>query len=131
MNFGKLAVIGVVAGTCCASFTARCSNRPWQTRRKWRRQRYAIAMAMAQCARRLPTSTTFAESLALIIQQRNLIAESTFAETIPSAGKHRREVTALVENAVAKILNVEVPSDKFARSGADLSARAAGFAEGH
>jgi 1-acyl-sn-glycerol-3-phosphate acyltransferase len=74
---------------------------------------------------------SFAESLALIIRQRFLIAESTFAETIPSAGKHRREVTALAENAEAKILNVEVPSDKFARSGADLSARAAGFAQGH
>ena len=60
-----------------------------------------------------------------------LIAEITFAETRLSAGEHRREATAIADNAVAKILNVSVLSKKFARIGVDRPARTAGFPDGH
>jgi len=73
---------------------------------------------------------SFAQSLGLIIRQRHLICEITFAAPIPAHGKHRREVAALAENAVAKILNVAVTSEKFALGGATLAARTAGFCEG-
>ena len=73
---------------------------------------------------------SFAESLGLIISQRHLICEITFATPIPAHGKHRREVALLAESAIAKILNVAVSTEKFALGGATLAARTAAFPDG-
>ena len=72
---------------------------------------------------------SFAESLGLVIRQPSLVCDITFAAPIPTQGMHRREVTALAENAVANILNVKVSGERFALGGADLAARTAGFSE--
>ena len=52
---------------------------------------------------------SFTESLGLIISQKSMIAELTFAPRIAAAGLTRRELALLAEEAVATILDVPRP----------------------
>lgn len=52
---------------------------------------------------------SFAESIAMIISEKSLIAEITFAPQIEAAGLSRRELALSSEAAIAKILNVPLP----------------------
>lgn len=52
---------------------------------------------------------SFAESIDLIIRQKSMIAQITFAPPIEAAGRSRRELALLAEGAVAAILNVAPP----------------------
>jgi 1-acyl-sn-glycerol-3-phosphate acyltransferase len=53
---------------------------------------------------------SFLESVALIIRQRKMIAEVTFAPPIPAAGLLRRDLAQRAESAIAAILDVPLPS---------------------
>jgi 1-acyl-sn-glycerol-3-phosphate acyltransferase len=55
---------------------------------------------------------TFMESLALIIKQRAVVARVSFAAPIDTAGRTRREVSALAEERVASLLGLERPGTK-------------------
>jgi uncharacterized protein (DUF2342 family) len=50
---------------------------------------------------------TFMESLALIIKQRAVVARVSFAAPIDTAGRTRREVSAMAEASVASLLGLE------------------------
>mgnify|MGYP001788478977 CR=1 FL=1 len=52
---------------------------------------------------------SFAESIAMIISEKSMIAEITFAPQIGAAGLSRRELALSSEEAIAKILNVPLP----------------------
>jgi 1-acyl-sn-glycerol-3-phosphate acyltransferase len=52
---------------------------------------------------------SFAESVSLIIRQKSMIAEITFAQPIEAAGLTRRDLALLAEDAVAAILGVTPP----------------------
>lgn len=52
---------------------------------------------------------SFAESLQLIVSQKSMIAEITFAPPIPAAGGSRRSLALQAEAAIAAILNVPIP----------------------
>ncbi len=52
---------------------------------------------------------SFAESLQLIIRQKSIIAELTFAPPISTLGCSRRELALKAESAIAAILNVPIP----------------------
>lgn len=53
---------------------------------------------------------SFAESVGLIIRQKSMIAEITFAPTIAASGFTRRELAQQAEGAVASILGVAPPN---------------------
>jgi 1-acyl-sn-glycerol-3-phosphate acyltransferase len=72
---------------------------------------------------------SFGESLAMIIRQRELTAEITFAAPISTAGRERREVADLAEVAVAQILDVEISRERFTLGPAGIAARPEGAAE--
>lgn len=61
---------------------------------------------------------SIAKSLGLIIRQRTLIAEITFAAPISSLGKNRRDLACLVQTEVARLLDVVVSEEKFAPASA-------------
>ena len=52
---------------------------------------------------------SFAESVAMIIGEKSMIAEIIFAPQIDAAGLTRRELALQAEAAIAKILNVPLP----------------------
>lgn len=52
---------------------------------------------------------SFAESLQLIVSQKSMIAEITFAPPIPAGSASRRELALRAEAAIAAILNVPIP----------------------
>ena len=52
---------------------------------------------------------SFAESIAMIISEKSMIAEITFAPQIEAAGLSRRELALNSEAAIARILNVPLP----------------------
>ncbi len=52
---------------------------------------------------------SFAESIAMIISEKSMIAEITFAPQIAAAGLTRRELALKAEAAIAVILNVPLP----------------------
>ena len=52
---------------------------------------------------------SFAESVGLIIRQKSMIAQITFAPPIGAAGLSRRELALQAEGAIAAILNVAPP----------------------
>ena len=52
---------------------------------------------------------SFAESVAMIISQKSMIAEITFAPQIDATGLTRRELAIKSEEAIARILNVPLP----------------------
>ena len=52
---------------------------------------------------------SFAESIAMIISEKSMIAEITFAPQIEAAGLSRRELALSSEAAIARILNVPLP----------------------
>jgi 1-acyl-sn-glycerol-3-phosphate acyltransferase len=67
---------------------------------------------------------SFAESVGLIISQKSMIAEITFAPQIPAAGQTRRELALEAEAAVAVILDVPLPHahQRFAAETANTAA---------
>ena len=52
---------------------------------------------------------SFAESIAMIISEKSMIAEITFAPQIEAAGLSRRELALNSEAAIARILNLPLP----------------------
>lgn len=52
---------------------------------------------------------SFAESIGLIVRQKSMIAELTFAPAIAAAGLARRDLALQAEAAISSILNVPLP----------------------
>ena len=61
---------------------------------------------------------SFAESVGLIIRQKSMIAEITFARPIAANGLSRRELALKAESAIASLLGVAPPSAHHRFSGA-------------
>jgi 1-acyl-sn-glycerol-3-phosphate acyltransferase len=70
---------------------------------------------------------SFAESIALIISEKSMIAEITFAPHIEAAGLTRRELALKSEAAIATIMDVPLPH---ARARFDASVAAGALAAG-
>ena len=69
---------------------------------------------------------SFAESVALIISEKSMIAEITFAPQIEAAGLSRRQLALKSEVAIARILNLPLPHAhrRFADENSDSAVRA-------
>ncbi len=69
---------------------------------------------------------SFVESVAMIIGEKSMIAEITFAPQIEAAGLTRRELALKSEAAIARILDVPLPHahQRFAGEGGDVAVAA-------
>ena len=63
---------------------------------------------------------SFTQSFGLVMRQRGVVVTLTFAAPIETAGRTRREVTALAEGEIASHLGL--PKDRTPRPRADLLA---------